>query len=123
MRIAMPPSSALAAPTPMNQVPSVVMKEGTFRLTWITPLTKPTPAPTSQHGEHRQQAKVVGVGAVQHQHRQDHGAERQHAFDREVDRAHQDDEGGAEAEHQRDHRRLADAHEIAEAQEVRIDDR
>ena len=51
--------------------------------------------------------------------RQDHRAERQHALDREVDRAHQDDEGGAEAEHQRDHRGLADADEIAEGQEIR----
>ena len=88
----------------------------------MTPLTKPTAAPTSEHGEHSEQPEVVAVGAVQHQHRQDHGGKRQHAFNREVDRAHQDDECGTEAEHQRDHRRLADAHEIAEAQEVRIDD-
>ena len=42
----MPPSSALAAPTPMNQVPRVIMKDGTLRLTWTTPLTNPTAAPT-----------------------------------------------------------------------------
>ena len=41
MRTAMPPSSALAAPTPMNQVPSVAMNDGIRSLTWMTPLTKP----------------------------------------------------------------------------------
>ena len=44
--IAMPPRSALATPTPMNQVPSVVMKEGMVSLTWITPFRNPTRAPT-----------------------------------------------------------------------------
>ena len=68
-------------------------------------------------------AEVVAVGAVQHEHREDDGAEREDALDREVDRAHEDDEGRAEAEHQRDHRRLAHAHEIAEGEEVRVDQR
>ena len=44
----MPPSIALATPTPMNQMPSVVMKDGTLRRMWMTPLMKPTPAPTAR---------------------------------------------------------------------------
>ena len=121
IRIAMPPRSALAAPTPMNQVPSVAMNDGMRSLTWITPLTKPMPAPTSSTTSDADQAVVVAVRPVQHQHRQDHRRRGQHALDREVDRAHQDDEGRPDPEHQRDHRRLADPDGVAEGEEVRVD--
>ena len=117
----MPPSSALATPTPMNQVPSVAMNEGTLSRTWMTPLTKPTSAPTASTRSDRDEAEIVVVHPVEHGHRQDDGAEREHALDREIDRTHQDDEGLAEAEHERDRRVLAHPHEIAEAEEIAID--
>ena len=47
IRTALPPRSALATPTPMNHMPSVVMKDGTLRRTWMVPLRNPTKAPTA----------------------------------------------------------------------------
>ena len=77
--------------------------------------------PDQEHEQHAQDAEIVAVVAVQHEQAQDHGPQRQDAFDREVDRAHQDDEGGAQAQHQRDHGGLGDADEVVEAQEVGVD--
>ncbi len=65
--------------------------------TCTTPLTRPTSAPTASTSGDTEEAEIVAVRAVAH------GAvdritarERQHALDRKVDRAHQDDEGRAE---------------------------
>ena len=43
---------------------------------------------------------------------------RDDAFDREIDAAHQDDESGAHAEHERDRGGIEQAHEIAESEEI-----
>ena len=77
-------------------------------------------------GDDEQQTErpeVIGIGAIEHQQTCRHGAQRDHAFDRKVDRAHEDDEGRPESEAERDHRRLGDAHKIAKGQETRIDRR
>ena len=67
-----------------------------------------------QHNENADDAIIIGVRPVENQHRQHDRAQGEHPFHRKVDRAHQDDEGGANAQDKRDHRRLADPHEIAE---------
>ena len=117
----MPPSSALATPTPMNQVPSVVMKEGTFRRTWMTPLAKPTPAPTSSTTSTASMPRSLPFAPFRTSIDRMTAPRVSTPFDGQVDRPHQDDECRPEAEHERDHRRLADAHEIAEAEKVGVD--
>ena len=89
----------------------------------MTPLIEPDQRADGDDDQQAERPEVVGVGAVEHQQARRHGAQRHHAFDRKVDRAHEDDEGRPEPEAERDHRGLGDAHEIAEGQEARVDRR
>ena len=53
MRTAMPPRSAFATPTPMNQVPSVAMKEGILSRTWIDAVDEADRRADDQHQPRR----------------------------------------------------------------------
>ena len=70
-----------------------------------------------ENQKHGEETEIVLVHAVEDRHRQDHRGEGEHAFDRQVDRSHQDDESFAEAENERNCGVLAHPHEIAEGQE------
>jgi hypothetical protein len=78
----------------------------------------------SAYGQHQQygdDAQIIVVHAVEHRHRQDHGGQGEHPFDRKIDRSHQDDERLADAENERDRRVLAHPDEIAETEEIAVD--
>ena len=74
IRTAMPPRSALAAPTPMNQVPSVVMNDGLAasheRCRSRAPCRRRRSSTTDA-----EQSVVVGVRPVQHENPQHTAAE------------------------------------------------
>ena len=92
----MPPSSALATPTPMNQVPERRHEGGHLEADVNNAVHQPDERADGEHQKHREDAEIVVVHAVEHGHRQDHGRQGEHPLDREVDRSHQDDEGLAE---------------------------
>src|SRR5262249_17402674 len=112
-----------AIPRTMNEVPSVTMNAGTFRLAMMAPLTEPTTAaaptpainPIRTEGKKRQSAIE---SEAEGERRKDRG-EAHHPSDRQVDAGADNDEGLAQSE--QEHRNDRDQNVLGIADGEKID--
>jgi hypothetical protein len=109
---------------PTKPIDSDAMKDGILSRTCVSPLRNPQNAPIpSASGIARTPGARRRPAEREEDIGEDNGAHRHRAFHRQVDGAHQDDEGHADGHHQRRRRGDADPGEIADREEARLDQR
>ena len=87
----------------------------------MTPFANPMTAPTARTRSTAATPRLLSFIPLSTVIDRITAAKREHPFDREIYRSHQDDEGLAETEDEGYRRVLAHAHEIAKAEEVVVD--
>ena len=84
----------------------------------MTPFANPTKAPTASTRSTATMPRSLSFIPLSTVIDRITAAKREHTLDRKIDRSHQDDEGLANAEDERDRRVLAHPHKIPKAQEI-----
>ena len=69
----------------------------------------------------REQAQGIGRYVIGDEKAHHHRRQGDDAFDREIDAAHQDDESGSHAQHERDSGGIEQADEIAKSEEIAVE--